>query len=116
MALPPPPPPPRPRVAQFSHTKDELNFVVVDRITSIRIIAPTRPANMSDWDAYGNAVWKVRIAMGADQLEREFRARWYFDDGTVNDPFQAFHLAREDAIVFARELTQQINSLLTRER
>lgn len=113
MALPPPPPKPtpRPRVIQFSHGADELNYIVVDRVTSIRIIAPPRPEDPGDWNAYGQAIWQVQITLGADVIVRRFHARWYMDDGTAFDPFQAFNLAREDAIVFTRELIQQINEL-----
>lgn len=89
---------------------------MVDRVTSIRILAPERPAELNDWNAYGKAVWRVRVGMGADVIERRFHARWYMDDGSAFDPFQAFNMAREDAIVFARELTQQINSLDRRMR
>jgi hypothetical protein len=105
-----PPPPPRPRrVVQFSFTKDELSYLVVDRVTSIRIIAPKRPKEMNDWNAYGSAVWIVRVAMGADVIEQHFTARSYMDDGTAFDPYQAFQMAREDAIVFTRELSEKIN-------
>ena len=95
----------------FSHTADELNFVVVDQVTSIRILAPERPAELNEWHAYANMIWTVRIGMGADHIDRRFHPRWYIDDGAAQDPYQAYHMAREDAIVFARELTQQLNGL-----
>lgn len=98
-------------MAQFSHTSDELNFIVVDRVTSIRILAPERPAELNDWNAYATMIWTVRVCMGADQIDRHFYPRWYLDDGSAFDPYQAYHMAREDAIVFARELTHQINEL-----
>ncbi len=98
----PPPVTDRPRVAVFYHTAAELAYVVVDRITSIVVQAPKRIAP--------EAVWTVRVTMGADVVERRFPVIDYREEAN-SIVVKAFTLAREDAIVFARELGAHVNAL-----
>ena len=79
-------------------------YVVVDRITSIRLQPPNNGGH--------TGVWRVNIHLGSDSVQTEFDPKWYSENGDPPpDPWRAFQMAKEDAVVFARELTFHINAL-----
>jgi hypothetical protein len=106
MNTPPPPRPEyRPPVAVFYHTPAELAFVAVDKITSISVLAPPQIAP--------DAVWRVRVTMGADAVVREFSTEENLEEAR-NNICKAFVMARDDAVVFARELAAHLNAMKER--
>lgn len=89
-------------MAVFYHTPAELSYVVVDRITSITVVAPEYVGL--------DCNWKVRVTLGSDQIERVFSPRDYTLE--AHNAVKAFAMARDDAVVFARELAAHLNALM----
>ena len=106
MNLPMPPlPQHRPPVSVFYHSPAELAYVAVDRITSITVVAPSQVTL--------DGIWRVRVTMGADSVERRFEPEWYMPDAQGN-VCKAFAMARDDAVIFARELAAHLNAMKER--
>lgn len=89
----------------FNETERELTWIVVDRITSIRILAPpvgTYPTG------YATAIWRVEVKMSHDCVVKDFHASGYITRG-LNE-LDAYNGARAEAIAFARSLAEKVDA------